>query len=191
MPSGSKAGLAALTVAAVVALPPTAATATPTAEPAGASGAVAAAGPERGRDLAAFEEILRRQEAAWAAEDGRAFAATFTEDADVVTFNGDHFAGRAAIAAGMQHAFDHYIPPSRIVRLGEHIRFGGPDLAFIVRTSCIINEGQQECRPGSLSRNTNVLRKRHGVWLQTSFQNTRVQPLPEEPTSNDAAHRSR
>jgi len=51
-------------------------------------------------------------------------------------------------------------------------------------------EGQQECKLGLPLPEHNVLRKRHGVWLQTSFQNTRVQPLPEEPTPNDAAHRN-
>jgi hypothetical protein len=53
-----------------------------------------------------------------------------------------------------------------------------PDLVFIVRTTCIVNAGQDACRSGSDSRNTNVLRKRHGQWLQTSFQNTRIDPLP-------------
>ncbi|MBE1488548.1 SgcJ/EcaC family oxidoreductase [Plantactinospora soyae] len=133
---------------------------------------------DRERDLAAFERILGQQEAAWAAEDGTAFAATFAEDADLVTFNGDYLVTRRGIAAGMQHAFDLYIPPSRIVRLGEHIRFLEPDVAIIVRTSCIIDAGQEACRSGSDSRNTNVLRKRHGGWLQTSFQNTRIDPLP-------------
>lgn len=85
---------------------------------------------------------------------------------------------RQGIAAGLQHAFDNYIPPSRIVRLDEHIRYAEPDLVFIVRTTCIVNAGRDACRSGSDSRNTNVLRKRHGQWLQTSFQNTRINPLP-------------
>lgn len=163
--------LAALAAVAVTALVPTAAVAT-------RSTASQSVDEHRRGDLAAFAHILRRQEAAWAAEDGAAFAATFTEDADLVTFNGDHLVTRQGIAAGMQHAFDRYIPPSRIVRLDEHIRYVEPDLVVIVRTSCIIDAGQDACRSGSDSRNTNVLRKRHGQWLQTSFQNTRIQPLP-------------
>src|SRR3954447_22823208 len=85
----------------------------------------------RQHDLAAFEHILRQQEAAWADEDGTAFAATFTGDGDMVTVTGDYLIGRQGIAAGMQYFFDNYIPPSRIVRLDEHIRFVEPDLAII------------------------------------------------------------
>ncbi|MFC6020035.1 SgcJ/EcaC family oxidoreductase [Plantactinospora solaniradicis] len=173
MTTRRKSWLAAMAMAMALAggLIPTSAAATETV-----AGTEAADG--RQRDRAAFERILRQQEDAWAAEDGTAFAATFTEDADLVTFNGDYLVTRQGIAVGMQHAFDMYIPPSRIVRLGEHIRFLEPDLAIIVRTSCVIDAGQETCRSGSHSRNTNVLRKRHGGWLQTSFQNTRIEPLP-------------
>jgi uncharacterized protein (TIGR02246 family) len=169
-----KAWLAALAVTIAGGLIPTAAAATETQTAAGSEAAMS----DHRRDLAAFERILKRQEAAWAAEDGTAFAATFTEDGDVVTFNGDHLAGRLGIAAGLQHAFDVYIPPSRIVRLDEHVRFVERDLAIVVRTSCIVNAGEEACRAGSHSRNTNVLRVRRGEWLQTSFQNTRIEPLP-------------
>ncbi|WP_281900342.1 SgcJ/EcaC family oxidoreductase [Phytohabitans aurantiacus] len=163
--------LAALAAVLVTGLVPAAATATEGTAP-------QAVDEHRRGDLAAFERIAKQQEVAWAAEDGGAFAATFTEDADFVTFNGDYFVGRHSIAAGLQHAFDNYIPPSRIVRLDEHIRYVEPDLVVIVRDTCIINAGEDDCRAGSDSRNTNVLRKRHGQWLQTSFQNTRVVPLP-------------
>ncbi|MCW6009031.1 SgcJ/EcaC family oxidoreductase [Micromonospora sp. CPCC 205371] len=163
--------LAALAAVVVTGLVPTAAAATRGTAP-------QAVDEHRRGDLAAFERIAKQQEAAWAAEDGAAFAATFTEDADLVTFNGDYLVTRQGIAADMQHAFDNYIPPSRIMRLDEHIRYVEPDLVIIVRKTCIINVGQDACRPGSDSRNTNVLRKRHGHWSQTSFQNTRIDPLP-------------
>jgi uncharacterized protein (TIGR02246 family) len=166
-----KVWLAALAVVIVTGLIPTGAAATE-------STAATQAVNDHRHSLAAFERILKQQEAAWAAEDGAAFAATFTEDADLVTFNGDYLVTRQGIAAGMQHAFDNYIPPSRIVRLDEHVRFVEPDLAIVVRTSCIIDAGQEACRSGSHSRNTNVLRMRDGYWLQTSFQNTRIEPLP-------------
>ncbi|MEN3615770.1 SgcJ/EcaC family oxidoreductase [Plantactinospora sp. ZYX-F-223] len=133
---------------------------------------------ERQRDLAAFARILKQQQTAWATEDGNAFAATFTEDADFVTFNGDYLITRQGIAEGLEYYFDNYIPTSHIVPLDEHVRFLQADLAIVVRTTCIIEGNEENCRSGSHSRNTNVLRKRHGEWLQTSFQNTRIQPLP-------------
>lgn len=128
--------------------------------------------------LKAFAEIRQQQADAWYAEDGAAFAATFTEDADLVTFNGDHLRTRDGIAEGMQYYFDTYIDHTKLHTIDEHIRFAGPNLAVIVRTGCQLVPPSTTCRPDSLSRNTNVMVKRHGRWLQESFQNTRVVALP-------------
>ncbi|MGK5552025.1 SgcJ/EcaC family oxidoreductase [Actinomadura kijaniata] len=126
-----------------------------------------------------FERLRQRQADAWARQDGAAFAATFTRDGDMVTFNGDHLRTRRGIAVGMQYYFDKYIPDSTIRYLGERVRFPAPGLAVIVRTTCLVDAGQSDCRDGSLSVNTNVMtRQRDGRWLQDSFQNTRVDPLP-------------
>lgn len=143
------------------------------------AGSAAAPAQAKGEDpLAAFERIRQQQADAWYREDGAAFAATFTADADVVAFNGDHLRTRQGIAEGMQYYFDTYIDHTRLRTLDEHVRFAGPDLAIIVRTGCQLVPPSTECRPDSLSRNTNVMVKRHGRWLQTSFQNTRVFALP-------------
>ena len=144
-----------------------------------AAGTAAAPAQAKGEDpLTAFARILHQQADAWYAEDGAAFAATFTTDGDVVTFNGDHLRTRKGIAEGMQYYFDNYIDHTKLRTLDEHIRFAGPDLAVIVRTSCQLVPPATDCRPDSFSRNTNVMVKRHGRWLQESFQNTRTVALP-------------
>lgn len=139
------------------------------------SGAAAAAedrgGP--GDDRAAFDAIRDRQEQAWIEEDGQAFAATFHEDGDVVAFNGEHLATREGIAEGMQYYFDNYIEGSRLHMLTEQVRYVERDVVVIVRTGCLIAEGETECRADSFSTNTNVLTRERGEWLQASFQNTR------------------
>ena len=131
--------------------------------------------PESARkdDQAAFDELLRRQEQAWANQDGEAFAATFHEDGDLVAVTGHHLRTREGIAEGMEYFFDNYIEPSTIKTLGEDVRYVEPDVVVIIRESCLINEGETECREGSLSTNTNVMTREHGEWLQASFQNTR------------------
>lgn len=138
----------------------------------------AAARPGDAQDRAAFDTLLRRQEQAWAEKDGAAFAATFTKDADLVTFNGDHLRTRKAIAQGMQSYFDRYIGDTTLRTLDEHVRFVDRRTAVIVRTSCQVQKGESECRAGSKSVNTNVMTKRNGAWLQQSFQNTRKAELP-------------
>jgi uncharacterized protein (TIGR02246 family) len=124
-------------------------------------------------DQAAFDEIRERQEQAWIDEDGAAFAATFTEDGDVVTFSGDHLSTREGIAEGMQYYFDEFIEGSRLHMLSEQVRYVESDVVVIVRESCLLTPGETECREDSHSTNTNVLVREHGEWLQTSFQNTR------------------
>jgi len=140
------------------------------------TGAAAAAGGHGGspeRDQAAFDALLERQQEAWAEEDGAAFAATFVEDGDMVTFNGDHLATREGIAEGMQYYFDNFIEGNSIAILSEQVRYVESDVVVIVRESCLVNDGETACRADSLSTNTNVLTRERGVWLQTSFQNTR------------------
>ncbi|WP_173139234.1 SgcJ/EcaC family oxidoreductase [Kibdelosporangium persicum] len=129
-----------------------------------------------GDDGAQFARILKQQYDAWYEEDGAKFAATFTENGDMVTFNGEHLSTRKGIAEGMQYYFDNHIPTSRLKLLDEHVRYAKRDLVVIVRLTCIVEA--TDCRAGSLSRNTNVLSKKDGKWAQESFQNTRVEPLP-------------
>jgi uncharacterized protein (TIGR02246 family) len=129
------------------------------------------------RDLAALQELRQRQDAAWARGDARAYAALYTPDADLVTFNGDHMSTRAGIEEGMGYYFTTYLRGTRLLQQDERIRFVEADLAIIVRSGCVLWPGQSACTEESLSVNTNVAEKRHGRWLYTSFQNTRVRPL--------------
>jgi uncharacterized protein (TIGR02246 family) len=145
----------------------------------GASASALAEEPaDRDHDLAQLERIQAAQYDAWVREDGAAFAATFTSDADMVTFSGDHLRTRDGIATGMQYYFDNYIDHSAIREVTENVRFAGRDLVVIVRSTCLVNQGETECRADSMSTNTNVLVRKHGRWLQESFQNTRQFALP-------------
>jgi len=127
---------------------------------------------------AAFDQLRRQQEDAWSSGDAVAWAATFTADGDMVTFNGDHLHGREHMTNRMQHYFDTYLAGTRLLMLTEQVRYVEPDTAIIVRTGCVLWDTQTTCTDEALSVNTNVLVKRHGRWLQTSFQNTRVRPIP-------------
>ncbi|WP_229070979.1 SgcJ/EcaC family oxidoreductase [Actinoplanes sp. DH11] len=147
----------------------------------GAAAGPAAAEPSassiQDRDLVALQELRQRQDQAWARGDARAYAALYTSDADVVTFNGDHLSTRAGIEEGMGYYFTTYLRGTRLLQRDQRIRFPEPDLAVIVRTGCVLWPGETACTEEALSVNTNVAVKRHGRWLYTSFQNTRIRPL--------------
>lgn len=142
--------------------------------------AAVAATPDHSRtaDQAAFNRLRAQQEDAWAHGDGAAWAATFTQDGDMVTFNGDHLHGHEQITTRMQHYFDTYLQGTRLLMLTEQTRYVEPDTAIIVRTGCVLWNNETTCTDDALSVNTNVLVERHGRWLQTSFQNTRIRPIP-------------
>jgi len=131
-----------------------------------------------GGDQAAFDQLRQKQEDAWADGDATAWATTFTPDADMITFNGDYLHGRDDITSRMQHYFDTYLQGTRLLMLTEQVRYLEPDTAIIVRTGCVLWGAETTCTEEALSVNTNVLVKRHGRWLQTSFQNTRIRPIP-------------
>lgn len=129
-------------------------------------------------DQAAFDRLRQLQEDAWQRGDATAWAATFTSDGDMVTFNGDHLHGRQHMTDRMQHYFDTYLQGTRLLMLTEQVRYVEQDTVIIVRSGCVLWDDQTACTDEALSVNTNVLVKRHGRWLQTSFQNTRVRPIP-------------
>lgn len=144
---------------------------------AGSASAEPSSGSGREKDLVALQELRERQDLAWERGDARAYAAVYTSDADLVTFNGDHMSTRAGVEEGMRYYFATYLRGTRLLQQDERIRFPEPDLAVIVRTGCVLWPGETACTDEALSVNTNVAVKSHGRWLYTSFQNTRIRPL--------------
>jgi uncharacterized protein (TIGR02246 family) len=127
--------------------------------------------------------LVAAQQRAWAAGDGAAFAATFTEDADFVAVDGSHLRTRSGIAASMQEGFDGFMAGTRPTDPREwHIRFAGPDLAVVVTSGvCVLWPGTDTGRPEDLSIQTRVAVRGDGGWLFTAFQNGRMRPPAPPP----------
>ncbi|PRX91871.1 SgcJ/EcaC family oxidoreductase [Allonocardiopsis opalescens] len=141
-----------------------------------AVGTDAAGGTARAEDEAALHELVRRQERAWTAGDGPAFAATFTEDADFVAVNGEHIEGRAAVAASMTEGFAGFMAGTRMsAPRRTTLRWPAPGVAVMVTEGvCVLRGGDTECRPEDLSVQTRVAVRDGGGWLFTSFHNCRM-----------------
>ncbi|MCP2298488.1 conserved hypothetical protein [Nocardia amikacinitolerans] len=131
-------------------------------------------------DEARLLELLDAQTAAWAAGDGVAFAATFTEDADFVSVIGEFVRGRARLAEVMQQGFDGFMKGTRLSSPRETtIRFPAPDVAVLVTNGvCVLRDGANTCRSEDLSIQTRTAVRVNGQWLFTSFQNTRIRSAP-------------
>jgi uncharacterized protein (TIGR02246 family) len=128
-------------------------------------------------DRAELERLGRQQADAWG-RDGAAFAATFTEDGDLVDVMGGHFHGRAAIEETMTRGFATFMAGTRLSEPeGQTVEFVSPDVAVVITSrNCVLRDGQKECRPEDLSIQTKVAVRQDGRWLFRTFQNTRIRP---------------
>ena len=139
--------------------------------------------PERGEKTAgpADEEAIRAlyQELmdGWNQGSGDAFAAPFTEDGDLVAFDGTHFEGRKEIAPFHQQLFEKWLKGTRLVGEVRDVRFLGPDVALMHAVGSTVMRGKSEPSPERDSIQTLVATREGGQWRIAAFQNTRVRPM--------------
>lgn len=133
--------------------------------------------------LPQLKRLIERQADAWNRGDGTAFANTYAEDAEFITFDGTHLRGRPEMARNFQLYFDHYTKGTRLVftKVPVTLRHPTPRTAVMITTGCIADPGEPECRPDSHSIQTYVASYGKRGWELVSFQNTRVQGLLPPP----------
>jgi uncharacterized protein (TIGR02246 family) len=138
-------------------------------------------------DRAADErEILalhQRTLDAWAAGDGAAFAAPFSDDAVFIGFDGSVVRGRARIATAHQELFDRWMKDTRLVEEHAEVRFVGADVAIVHAIGGTVMRGKTEPAPERDSIQTLVAVREAGAWSFVSFQNTRIRPIGAGATS--------
>jgi uncharacterized protein (TIGR02246 family) len=129
-------------------------------------------------DAAAIESLLERQLAAWSAGNGASFAATYTVDADLTTFDGTHVAGRQEIGAFMQAQFDAFLKGTRVSAVPKRIRFIGDSVAVMVTQGGVMFPGETAVPAERFSIQTFLVTKSDAGWLFEAFQNTRIAAPP-------------
>ncbi|MBL1076755.1 SgcJ/EcaC family oxidoreductase [Nocardia sp. 2] len=135
--------------------------------------------PLRTTDPEPLRALLQAQRDAWAAGDGAAFAATFTEDADFISVIGEFIRGRTELATVMQEGFDGFMKGTHMAEPDTlTIRYPAPDIAIMITV------GDRPLRPGPKpdavpqSIQTRVAVRANGTWLFTSFHNTHIREFP-------------
>lgn len=113
----------------------------------------------------------------WNQGSGAAFAAVFTEDGDLVAFDGTHFHGRREITPFHQELFDKWLKGSRLVGQVKEVRFLTPDIALMHAVGGTVMRGQTQPAPERDSIQTLVAVQEAGEWHIAAFQNTRLRPL--------------
>jgi uncharacterized protein (TIGR02246 family) len=128
-------------------------------------------------DEAAVRGLYQQLMDGWNRGSGAAFAAAFTEDGDLVAFDGTHFKGRREIAPFQQQLFDKWLKGSRLVGRVTKVRFLSPDVAVMHAVGGTIMRGQREPAPARDSIQTLVATRQDGEWRLAAFQNTRIRPM--------------
>jgi uncharacterized protein (TIGR02246 family) len=113
----------------------------------------------------------------WNQGSGAAFAAAFTEDGDLVGFDGTHLKGRQEIAPFHQQLFDKWLKGSRLVGQVKDVRFLSPDVALMHALGGTVMRGKTDPVPERDSIQTLVATRQEGEWRLAAFQNTRLHPV--------------
>jgi uncharacterized protein (TIGR02246 family) len=128
-------------------------------------------------DEAAVRGLYRELMDGWNRGSGDAFAAAFTEDGDLVAFDGTHFEGREEIAPFHQELFDKWLKGTRLVGRVKSVRFLSPDLALMHAVGGTVMRGKSEPAPERDSIQTLVAIRQGGEWRLAALDNTRVRPM--------------
>ena len=128
-------------------------------------------------DEAAVRALYQQLMDGWNQGSGEAFAAVFTEDGDLVAFDGTHFKGRQEIAPFHQQLFDKWLKGSRLVGEVKDVRFLSPDVALMHAVGGTVMRGKSEPVPERDSIQTLVATRQEGEWRLAAFQNTRLHPM--------------
>jgi uncharacterized protein (TIGR02246 family) len=128
-------------------------------------------------DEAAVRALYQQLMDGWNQGSGDAFAAVFTEDGDLVAFDGTHFKGRQEIAPFHQQLFDKWLKGSRLVGQVKDVRFLSPDIALMHAVGGTVMRGKSEPSPERDSIQTLLATRQDDEWRLAASQNTRLHPM--------------
>jgi uncharacterized protein (TIGR02246 family) len=128
-------------------------------------------------DATAITALVKSLEAAWNAGDGAAFAAPFTDDAELVNIRAEHHRGRAAIAAGHAGILRTIYAGSTNHYTVETARLLKPDVA-LVHVLAVLDAPSGPLAGRNHALFSMVLVREGPGWQIASFHNTLQPPTP-------------
>ncbi|MEO8394575.1 MAG: SgcJ/EcaC family oxidoreductase [Chloroflexota bacterium] len=121
--------------------------------------------------LETIEMLYRQLLEAWNRQDAKSYAALFSEDANVIGFDGSQIDGRTEIEANIGAIFAHH-KTARYVWKVREVRFLTPEIALLRGVVGMIPPGKSEIMPERNAIQSLVAEKYVDEWGIRLFQNT-------------------
>jgi uncharacterized protein (TIGR02246 family) len=130
-----------------------------------------------GTDVQAVQGVLARVAEAWAAHDGTAYGAEFTEDASYVTFVGTTYRGATEIGDVHAVLWQKFLRGTKLAYEIKDLRVHG-DTAIVVTTG----DTYKNRPPATLKKvqTYTLVRGADGAWRIAAFHNTKRAVLMEK-----------
>jgi uncharacterized protein (TIGR02246 family) len=125
-------------------------------------------------ESAAIEKLHKQLLTFWNNQDGVGMASLFTEDANVVGFDGSQMNGRLQIERELKQVFANH-RTARYVWKIEEIRFLGSQTALLRAIVGMVPPGKKELNPATNAIQSLVAIKQNDIWKISIFQNTPAQ----------------
>lgn len=125
-------------------------------------------------EIQAIEALFERLKQAWNKGDAGLYGSCFTDEADYVTFQGEHLQGRGAIADVHKALWQGVLKGSKLVGEIKDVRILSEDAAIFHGLGAVKLRWQKAAPKKRDSINTNMLVKQNGEWKIAAFQNSRI-----------------
>ena len=125
-------------------------------------------------DHDAVSSVYRDLLAAWNRRDGKAFASPFSEDGEVIGFDGSETRGRASIESEMTRIFaDH--ATGEYVGIVREVVLISPQVALVRAVAGVVPAGQTDFNPSLNSVQRMLCTKSANAWQIVLYHNTPAQ----------------
>ncbi len=126
-------------------------------------------------DDASIRRLFDQQNEAWNRGDATAYASFFTEDGDLVTFDGTHVVGRVAIAEFIQQGFGGPLQNTRVSAEIRDLRFLTAGVVIMHAEGALLFPSETAIPANRNSVQTFVAARTDEGWRVAAFHNTRIQ----------------
>ena len=120
------------------------------------------------------EGIYRQLLEAWNIRSARGMADLFTDNGEMIGFDGSLSVGSEEIFSHLKPIFEHH-PTARYISKVKNLHFLSPDIAILRAIAGMLPPGQSDINPNVNTHHTLVAVKIDGDWRIKLFQNTPAQ----------------